>query len=83
MKKTKKVIYKVKCANNPKHIFDKVYKIEKGNENQENEMQAYCPFCDDFVTVTIRGKAVPDESILRKSQVKVITNYFFPESHKV
>ena len=69
MKKIKKVLYRVECANNPKHIFDKVFKIEEGTEDQESEMQAYCAQCDDFVTVTIKGKAIPDESILRKFDI--------------
>jgi len=63
--KKKRIKYKVQCANNPEHIFEKVVDIIKGTENTESEIQAYCPFCDEFVDITIQGQPSPD-SILRK-----------------
>jgi hypothetical protein len=65
MKKTKRVKHKVQCAINPEHVFEKVYDIEEGSESLKSEMQVYCPYCDEFVDVTIQGKVVPDDSILR------------------
>ena len=64
--KTKKVVYNVECAYNEEHVFEKVFTIEEGSEKIETEIEAYCPFCDKMVTVTVQGKVIPDESILRK-----------------
>ena len=61
----KRIKYKVLCANNPEHIFEKVVDIIEGTENTESEIQAYCPYCDDFVDITIQGELPPD-TILRK-----------------
>lgn len=65
MKKKKRVKYTVQCANNPDHIFENVYTIIEGTENTQSEVQAYCPYCDAFVDVTIKG-IVPSDSILRR-----------------
>ena len=61
----KKIKFKVQCANNPEHIFEKVIEIVAGTENTETELQAYCPFCDEFVDITIQGEPSPD-TILRR-----------------
>ena len=66
MKNTKRIKKKVQCANNPDHIFEKAYTIELDSENQESNVQAYCPWCDDFVDVTIKGKVVPDDTLFRE-----------------
>ncbi len=65
MKKAKRVLYNVECAYNPDHVFEKVFTIEEESEGMESEVQAYCPYCEKHVTTTIKGKAVPDESLLR------------------
>ena len=65
MKKTKKVKYKVVCANDDNHIFEYVFTIYEGTETEESDVEAFCPFCDDFVSITIKG-IVPPESILRR-----------------
>jgi ribosomal protein L44E len=65
MKIKKKVAYKVQCA--PcKKIFDKTFEIEEGSENIATYVEAYCPFCDKRVTVTVQGKVVADKELLRK-----------------
>lgn len=66
MKKTKKVVYQVQCANNPDHVFEKVYEVIEGTENKTTDVDVYCPDCDAFVTVTIQGKVKPDRTILKK-----------------
>ncbi len=65
MKKKKCVKYTVQCANDNKHIFEKVYTIKDGTEDVESDVNAYCPKCDEFVDITIKGEVEPD-SILRK-----------------
>lgn len=65
-KKTKRVVYNVECANNPEHIFEKVYEIEEGTEMKTTEMDIYCPMCDDYVRITVQGKVVPDAELMRK-----------------
>ncbi len=64
--KIKKVKYNVQCAHNPEHNFEYVYNIEEGSEKTESDVQAYCPYCDDFVDITIKGKVVPDDTVLKK-----------------
>ncbi len=66
MKKAKRVLYNVECAYNPEHVFEKVFKIEEGSEAMESEVEAYCPYCEKHVTTTIKGKAAPDESLLKR-----------------
>ena len=57
--------YNAQCANNPEHIFEYVYTIEIGSEDIKSDVQAFCPYCDGFVDITIKGKVVPD-TILRR-----------------
>ena len=64
--KKKRIKHNVQCAKNPEHIFEYVYTVEDGSEKTESDVQAYCPFCDDFVDITIKGKVVPDDNVLRK-----------------
>ena len=68
MKKVKRVKYTVQCANNPDHIFEHVYTIVEGTEDKQSDVQAYCPYCDDFVDITIQGTVKPD-SILRRFDI--------------
>ncbi|HEX9655132.1 MAG TPA: hypothetical protein VGA99_15605 [bacterium] len=65
MKKTKKVVYHVQCAFDPKHVFEKVIEIVEGTENKQSQVEAYCPLCDKFVTVTVQGET-PTTKTLRK-----------------
>ncbi|MBF0554935.1 MAG: hypothetical protein HQK96_10340 [Nitrospirae bacterium] len=60
-KKVKRVVYKVQCAKNPEHIFDKTFEIEEGTDNVESKAEAWCPHCgtDDMVEVTVKGRLVP------------------------
>jgi hypothetical protein len=70
MAKEKKVLYTVQCAFDPEHEFEKSFTVEEGSEEKkETEVEAFCPFCDKRVTVTVKGKVVPDESILRQFEV--------------
>jgi hypothetical protein len=66
MKKGKKVIYKVRCSFNSKHFFHKAFTVEEGTEHTETKAEAYCPFCDKWVSVTIQGKLIPDKELIRK-----------------
>ena len=69
-KQSKKVVYHVQCSHNPEHIFEKVFEIEEGSENKESKVQAYCFKCDKYVTVSVQGKVIPDQDILRKFNPK-------------
>jgi aspartate carbamoyltransferase regulatory subunit len=69
MKKVKKVVYNVQCAYNPEHIFEKVFEIQEGSEKIDSELEAYCPYCDKFVSIEIQGKPPPDE-LLRKFNIE-------------
>lgn len=63
----KKVVYKILCPCKRKEVFEMTFEIEEGSENVATEVQAYCPFCDqEEMTVTVQGKVVPDEELLRK-----------------
>ncbi len=65
MKIRKRVAYKVQCASCNK-LFDKVFEIEEGSENSQSEVEAYCPFCDNQVRVSVEGKIVANAELLRK-----------------
>jgi hypothetical protein len=66
MKMGKKVVYKVQCAFNPEHFFEKAFTVEEGTENAKTRAEAYCPYCDKMVSVTIHGKLVLDKELIRK-----------------
>jgi len=70
MKRQKKVVYNVQCAHEEEHLFEKMFVIEEGSEQVESEVEAFCPFCDEMVTVTVRGKLVPDEELLRRFKLR-------------
>jgi hypothetical protein len=63
----KKVIYQVQCAFNKNHIFEKKLEIQEGSDLTEDttEMEAYCPYCNNMVKFTVKGRPVPDEFTLR------------------
>jgi len=64
--KGKKIKHSVQCANNSEHIFEYVYTIVEGSEETASEVQAYCPYCDGFVDITIKGDVVTDDTVLRR-----------------
>ena len=66
MAKEKKVLYMVQCAFDPEHEFEKAFTVEEGSEQKETKVEAFCPFCDKRVMATVKGKVVPEESILRR-----------------
>ena len=66
MKRLKKQVYEVQCANDPAHVFPKIITTQEGTEDTETEVQAYCPFCDEMVTFTVQGELEVDEEFLRK-----------------
>jgi len=72
MKKFKKIAYQVVCARNPEHVFEKAYPIETGTEAQSTEVDVFCPFCEDYVTITVKGKVVPDAELLRKFKIDAL-----------
>ncbi|MCK4764318.1 MAG: hypothetical protein KAW12_19115 [Candidatus Aminicenantes bacterium] len=64
--KTKKVLYKVQCVYDEKHVFEKVFEIEEVSESkEETEVQAYCPHCNELVTVVVQGKVPDDTRVFR------------------
>jgi hypothetical protein len=65
MAKSKRVVYEVICPNNPKHVFPFAFEIEPGSENVQSKVQAYCPQCDAFVQVTVKGKLPPNVEVYR------------------
>jgi hypothetical protein len=65
MKITKKLVFNVQCAYNPEHVFEKVFTVEDNTETVESEVQAFCPDCEKKVTVTIKGRVLPDAELLR------------------
>ncbi len=66
MAKHKRVVYEVVCPNNPKHVFPFAFEIEAGSEKVPSKVQAYCPRCDNFVQVTVKGKPPENEEVLRR-----------------
>lgn len=66
MKKTYKQVYRVECAHDKSHVFEKVFVIEAGTEFQDTEVETYCPYCEKQVTVAVQGKIQPDATLLRK-----------------
>ncbi|HEX3048029.1 MAG TPA: hypothetical protein VHY08_24970 [Bacillota bacterium] len=66
MAKEKKALYMVQCAFDPEHEFEKTFTVEEGSDPKETRVEAFCPFCDQRVMVTVKEKVTPDESILRK-----------------
>ena len=65
-KQMKKVLYKVQCAYDEKHVFEKVFEIEAGSEeNDESRVETYCPHCNQLVTVVVKGKVSPDTTVFR------------------
>ncbi len=65
-KQMKKVLYNVQCFYDEKHVFEKVFEIEEGSEEkEETEVEAYCPQCNQLVTVVVKGKVPPDKTVFR------------------
>jgi len=65
MSKKKKVIIKVKCEK-CSHVIDIAIDIKPESEkNNISEIDVYCPFCDEWLTVEIKGKILSDTTILR------------------
>jgi hypothetical protein len=64
MAKYKRVVYEVQCAFNPEHIFEKVIEVEEGGKPTQTEIDAYCPFCENYTRVTIQGEIGPDDILL-------------------
>jgi Zn finger protein HypA/HybF involved in hydrogenase expression len=65
MAKKKKVIIKVKCEK-CSNVFDIAIDIKpESEENKMSEVEVYCPFCDEMLTVDIKGKILSDATILR------------------
>ena len=65
-KQMKKVLYNVRCAYDPGHVFEKVFEIEAGSEEkEETKVETYCPKCNGLVTVVVKGKVLPDTTVFR------------------
>lgn len=65
MAKHKRIAKQVVCPKNPQHVFTFVFEIEEGTEEVQSKVEAYCPYCDNFVQVTVKGKP-PETVILRR-----------------
>ncbi|MBU0755993.1 MAG: hypothetical protein KJ645_12690 [Planctomycetes bacterium] len=70
MPKSKKVVYEIVCCNNPEHVFSKAFEIKPGTEETLSEAEAYCPQCDDYVRVVIRGELPRNKDVLRKFNIE-------------
>ena len=66
MARSKRVVYEVVCPNNREHVFPFAFEIEPGSEKIESPAEAYCPKCEDFVRVTVKGKLSPSKKVLRR-----------------
>ncbi len=63
----KKKRFTVQCPFNENHIFDKVFTLEEGidPEPTHSEVEAFCPWCDKMVTITVTGEAEKNETLFR------------------
>ena len=63
-----KVLFYVQCRNNEKHIFEKVFELESSQERpgKENNLEAYCPYCNQMVEVTVKEKVPLNEELSRR-----------------
>ena len=66
MTRAKKVLKKVICCHNPEHVFSVAFAIEPGSEDCPSTVEAYCPQCDKFLSVTVRGEPEVNKVLLRK-----------------
>ncbi len=65
-KKKKTVIYNIQCVVDKNHEFDREFVVEDGSEEKyTTEVQIYCPFCHNLLTVTVDGKILSDTSVFR------------------
>ena len=63
---TKPVKYRVQCAFDEKHVFDKVFNIKEGSEEgPPSEVEAFCPFCEKPMTLKVQGEVGKDEVLMR------------------
>lgn len=65
MTKTNKVPYEVVCHKNKKHVFPVVFDVIP-DANSTSKAEVYCPHCDAFVRVTIKGELPPNQDVLRR-----------------
>jgi len=63
--KVKPIKYTVQCIINEKHVFEKVFRIQEGSEAVESEVEAFCPFCQNPMTVKIKGIPVKEDVLTR------------------
>ncbi|MCB0264955.1 MAG: hypothetical protein KDH95_22535 [Calditrichaeota bacterium] len=67
--KSIKVLYTVSCSCGEQ--FEKAFEIEEGSVQISTDVQAFCPFCGEYVTATVKGKVLPDIEILRAIEKKI------------
>ena len=67
-KPKKRVLFNVQCQSDPKHIFEKVFELEENRERpgKETEVDAFCPYCNKIVEVTVKEKAPLNEEIIKR-----------------
>ncbi|UCH94044.1 MAG: hypothetical protein JSV88_27775 [Candidatus Aminicenantes bacterium] len=63
-----KVLFNVQCRNKAKHIFEKVLELEPGQKRpeKENNLEAYCPYCNQMVEVTVKEKVPLNEELIKR-----------------
>jgi hypothetical protein len=64
----KKVLFNVQCRNKAKHIFEKVFELGPSQERpgKENNLEAYCPYCNQMAAVTVKEKVPPNEELIKR-----------------
>jgi hypothetical protein len=64
----RKVLFNVQCPADPGHIFEKVFELTEGQDRPEKEtdIEAFCPYCNKIVPVTVNEKTPLDEEILKR-----------------
>jgi hypothetical protein len=65
-KLVKKKRYRVQCAVNAKHVFDKVFEVDESGEPKETEVETFCPICGEMVTIMVKGEPILNENLLRR-----------------
>jgi hypothetical protein len=67
-KPKKRVLFTVQCRFDPGHSFEKVFELEENRERpgKETEVDAFCPYCNKIVEVTVKEKAPLNEEIIKR-----------------
>ncbi len=61
----KKKLFRVQCAFDNNHVFDKMLEVEESDEPVISEVETFCPLCGKMVSFNVKGKTVPDSPFLK------------------